>query len=101
MSQHGIKNRESCYCNLSPRRFTTRKRIISEFQTPTFKTKLSAKTFLTENEFYLHENKNYNFHINGVALSLALKQRLEATRNGLSLLLNIMLTHVISSYTNF
>ena len=51
-----------------------RERPISEFQTPSFKTRLSAKNFLTENEFYLHENKNYNFHINGVALSLALKQ---------------------------
>ena len=39
---------------------------------------------------------------NGVAISLALKQRLEATQlgKGLFLLLNSMLTLVISSYTN-
>ena len=30
-------------------------------------------------EFYLHENKKNHFHINGVELSLVLKQRLEAT----------------------
>ena len=37
-----------------------------------------------ENDFYLHEHKNEHFHINCFALSLALKQRLGATRNGLA-----------------
>ena len=35
------------------------------------------------NDFYLHEHKNEHFHINCFALSLALKQRLGATWNGL------------------
>ena len=38
--------------------------------TLTFKTRLSAK-----NKCYLHENKK-SFHINGISLTLALKQRL-------------------------
>ena len=40
-----------------------------------FKTRLCAKS----KEFYVHENKN-DFHLNGFALSLALKQRLKTTR---------------------
>ena len=39
-----------------------------------FKRRLTAKS----KEFYLHENKN-DFHLNGLALSLALKQRLKTT----------------------
>ena len=35
-----------------------------------------------ENKFYLHENKKY-FHINGFALSLALKQKPGVTRKSL------------------
>ena len=51
----------------------------SEFQeTLTFKIKPSAKPFLCENNFYLHENKNH-FHINSSALSLNLKQRFRVT----------------------
>ena len=37
------------------------------------------QTLCCENEFYLYENKN-NLHVNGFTLSLALKQRLGATR---------------------
>lgn len=44
----------------------------------TLKTRLCAKPFLWKNEFYLQENK-ICFHIRGFLLSLALKQRLEAT----------------------
>ena len=51
----------------------------SELQeTLTFKRKPSAKPFLCENNFYLHENKNH-FHINSFALSLNLKQRFRVT----------------------
>ena len=45
---------------------------ISEFQKLSLSkrgAKRSGKSFLTENEFCLHENKNF-FHINGFALSL-------------------------------
>ena len=42
-----------------------------------FKTRLSAKPFY-EKEFYSHESKKDHFHINGLDLSLVLKQRLEA-----------------------
>lgn len=42
-------------------------------QNLTFKTRLSAKPFLYEN------NNKKHFHINGFARSLALKKRLEAT----------------------
>ena len=39
------------------------------------------KFALNDNEFYLHEDKKKNhFHINGLALGFALKQRLVATR---------------------
>ena len=44
----------------------------------TLKTRFSAKPFLWKNEFYLQENK-ICIHICGFVLSLALKQRLEAT----------------------
>ena len=54
----------------------------SPFRVPTiltFKPRLNCcKTFAVKMT-YLQENKN-NLHINGFALSLALKQRLEASR---------------------
>ena len=34
------------------------------------------KTLSLKNEFHLHDNKKNHFHINDIALSLALKQRL-------------------------
>ena len=43
----------------------------------TFKTR-PAQNVSCDNEFHLNDNKN-NFHINGFALSLALKQKLMAT----------------------
>ena len=49
-------------------------------KTSRFKTRLSAKPFY-EKEFYSHESKTDNFHINNFDLSLALKQRLEANGN--------------------
>ena len=58
--------------------------LISHFRVPkalTSKTRLSANTiFVQMRFFFLHENKN-RFHINGFALSLALKQRLGKFRN--------------------
>ena len=57
--------------------------LISHFRVPkalTFKTRLSANTIFVQMRFFLHENKN-RFHINGFALSLALKQRLGKFRN--------------------
>ena len=50
--------------------------LIGHFRVPKiliFKTRLCTKP-LQWNEFYMHENKNY-FNINGLAISLALKQR--------------------------
>ena len=49
-------------------------------KTLTFRTRLVAKPFLSscENEFHLRGNKNH-FHINGFALSLALKQKIGET----------------------
>ena len=49
--------------------------VISEFQK-----EVKRKNLSCENEFYLHEN---DFHINSFAHNFALKQSLEAIRNGL------------------
>ena len=54
---------------------------IGHFQVPkifTFKTRLSAKTFLLKMTFIFMTMKSH-FYINGFALSLALKERLRAT----------------------
>ena len=48
-------------------------------KTLTFKTRLSAKNFLVKTSFICMRMKRH-FHINGVAFSLALKQRPGATR---------------------
>ena len=52
---------------------------ISEFQKLSLSKPGKVRNLSCENEFYSHENKK-RFHINGFALGLALKQRLEATR---------------------
>ena len=51
---------------------------ISEFQKLSLSKPGKVRNVSFKNEFYSHENKT-RFHINGFALSLALKQRLEAT----------------------
>ena len=48
-------------------------------RTLTLKTRLSAKTFHVKMSFFCMKMRN-RFHINGFALSFALKQRLVATR---------------------
>ena len=52
---------------------------ISEFQKLSLSKRGKVRNLSFKNEFYSHENKK-RFHINGFALGLALKQRLEATR---------------------
>ena len=52
---------------------------ISEFQKLSLLKRGKVRNLSCKNEFYLHENKK-RFHINGFALGLAFKQRLEATR---------------------
>ena len=59
----------------------SRESVISEFQRLSLSKQGQVQKLTCEKEFHLHENKkNNDFHINGFALSLALKQRLEATR---------------------
>ena len=57
----------------------TVKKAISEFQKPHFQNEPKFQTFLVIMSFICMKLKKY-FHINGSALSLSLKQRLEATR---------------------
>ena len=49
-------------------------------KTLTVKKELRVKFFSRENEIHLHENLRNDPHINGFTLTLALKQRLGATR---------------------
>ena len=51
---------------------------ISEFQKLSLSKPGKVRNLSCKNEFYSHENKK-RFHINGFALGLAQKQRLEAT----------------------
>ena len=55
------------------RKTTTLQAIFRVLKSLTFKTRLS-------NDFYVQENKKSHFQVNGFAVSLALKQRLRATR---------------------
>ena len=52
---------------------------ISEFQKLSLSKRGKVQKLCCENEFNLYEGKNH-FHVNGFVLSLALNQRLEATR---------------------
>ena len=65
-------------CNQSIMTCITYKWAIYEFQNPLSPKRGQVLNLSCESEFYLHENKYY-FQIGGFALSLALKQRLEAT----------------------
>ena len=51
---------------------------ISEFQKLSLSKRGKVQNLSCKNEFYSHGNKK-RFHINGFALGLALKQRLETT----------------------
>ena len=52
---------------------------LSEFQNSHFQNEAECKTFVVKMSFMCMKIKNH-FQTNGLALSLALKQRLEATR---------------------
>ena len=71
---------------------------LSHFQVPntlTFKTSLSAKPFLRKWDLHVFawEYKNH-FHINGFALSLALKQRLDWGNSDLVYLCDLTSAHL-------